>query len=105
MTGMDTKYSEVKRKIMRGIVYLMADNPSFVRFLKGRGLTRIEILICCMIVLGYSVKFISIEYDDVRIYHKTGGIKNKIGIPGSLKHVLTVIYDNCMLSENAVNPE
>lgn len=102
---METNYSETKRKIMHRIVCLMADNPSFVHFLKGRGLTRIEIMICCMIVLGYSVKFISIEYSDARIYHKTGEIKNKIVMPGSLKQVLDKIYDNCMLSENAVNPE
>lgn len=78
------------------IVEMVIDRPFFVASLKQYGLSVDEIEICCLILMGFPIKCLAVEFRDSGIYRKTSQIRKKLGIcqAGSLKEMLSVIYED-----------
>ena len=93
------------------IVEMVIDRPFFVASLKQYGLSvdEIEIAslkqyglsvdeieICCLILMGFPIKCLAVEFRDPGIYRRTSLIRKKLGIcqAVSLKEMLSVIYED-----------
>lgn len=77
-----------------GMSYVL-NNPSFVSYLKSKGLSSWEIGYCCLYIMGYNAKEISGIMNNSQVYKISSEIRRKLGVndgKSRLESILKNIY-------------
>lgn len=87
------------------ILDMFINRPSFLFRLKRRGLSADEIKLCCLIIMGFPIKYLAVEFHNPSIYRLTGQIRKKLMIDKdrTLKESLSVIYESRDIPDMAVD--